>query len=226
MKKNKIIILSALLIFAVNCLYSQKISIVDGYIQQRATISAFGEKYPSYYHGRKSGVNVQLDYKNNFSLLTGVLYSVVYSSNLQRFAVIDSIYTGTVSTYTFGHSLDVPIRAKYTLELPKEWKLFAFAGPNVNVGIAMTQHVDASLNPGTNDLIDDLWGRKYKTGVEDLYKSALIHRINFQLGVGGGVQWKKYQVQAGYDFGVNNLSRMDSHKLRTGGWWVSLAYQF
>ena len=225
MKKNKIIIFSALLIFAVNCLYSQKISIVDGYVQQRATISAFGEKYPSYYHGRKSGVNIQLDYKNNFSLLTGALYSVVYSSNLQGFQS-DSIYTGKVRTYNFGHSIDVPIRAKYSLELPKDWKLFAFAGPNVNIGIAMTQRVEASISPEANNLIKELLGRKYETGTEDLYKSALIHRINFQLGVGGGAQWKKYQIQAGYDFGVNNLSRMDSHKLRTGGWWVSLAYQF
>ncbi len=61
----------------------------------------------------------------------------------------------------------------------------------------------------------------------DLYKKAMISRINFQMGAGGGVQWKNYQLKGGYDFGINSINKVDTSKLlRQSGWYVSLVYQF
>jgi len=72
-------------------------------------------------------------------------------------------------------------------------KVFAFAGPNLNIGLAQQQKIQAdlsntwsaytgitSVNYGDNDLYKD----------NNFYKNALISRINFQMGAGGGVQWK------------------------------------
>ena len=73
----------------------------------------------------------------------------------------------------------------------------------------------------------DEFGNVPTNGSEDLYKNAMISRINFQMGAGGGVQWKNYQLKGGYDFGINSINKVDTSKLfRQGGWYVSLVYQF
>ncbi|MDR0811373.1 MAG: PorT family protein [Paludibacter sp.] len=226
MKKIKILLLSVLLIAAVNCLYSQKFSVEAGYVQPKSVKSAANEGYPNYFHGERIGVNVQFYLKYNFSLLTGALYSVVYGTDTQGPLLSDTIYNGIVRDRTFMHSVSVPLRVNYFVQLPKDIKLFAFAGPNVNIGLGASRDRTVSLTSSLLETFKDEFGMTYKTGVDDLYKNALIHRINFQLGAGGGIQWKNYQLKAGYDFGINNLSRIDIYKLHTSGWWVSFAYQF
>ena len=226
MKKNKIILLSVLFISVLNYSYSQKyhIFIEDGYVQPQSIRSAFNENYSTYAHGRKSGINVQVEFKKNFSLLTGVLSSTVYSSNIQNFKS-DSIYTGKVSTYKFGIYLDVPVQVNYSLKVAKNLNLFAFAGPNVNIGLAMPRHTDASLSPSVSTSLREQLGYTYTTGMDDMYKEGLIHRVNVQLGAGGGIQWKNYQLKAGYDFGINNLNRKNIYKLHDNSWGVSLTYR-
>jgi hypothetical protein len=50
--------------------------------------------------------------------------------------------------------------------------------------------------------------------------------LNLQIGVGGGVQWKKYQVKAGYDWGLNNLNKTSSGNIYQKGLYISFAYDF
>jgi len=59
-----------------------------------------------------------------------------------------------------------------------------------------------------------------------LYKDALLSRLNFQLGIGAGVQWKKYQLKAGYDFGINNLNRLSTGNMHQDGLSVTLGINF
>ena len=54
----------------------------------------------------------------------------------------------------------------------------------------------------------------------------MIHRMNFQLGVGGGIQYKNYQLKSGYDFGIHSINAVDTGSLYQGGWYISLSYQF
>lgn len=173
----------------------------------------------SYFNGGRIGATVEFDLKHNFSFLTGALYSLVYSNKVQNYTVSDS-----VRYKTFAHSIDIPLQVNYNLALGKNLKLIAFAGPNLNIGLAQPQKIQVFMN-------DDL---KKFTGIKameyadnDLYKNALIHRINFQMVLGGGVQWKDYQVKGGYNFGINSINRIDSSlSLRQSGWFVSVAYQF
>ncbi|MBP1676813.1 MAG: hypothetical protein H6Q20_1372 [Bacteroidetes bacterium] len=197
---------------------AQKYSIEAGFISPKQSGKNFSTNY---FNGVRLGVNAEFELKHNFSLLTGALYSVVYAEKMQRYSA-DSV------TYkTYGHFIDVPLRISYSLKLNKNLKLFGFVGPNINIGLAQPRKTNAQLSETTTELIDDLYGTAPKSGTEDLYKNALIHRINFQMGAGGGVQWKNYQLKAGYDFGINSINKIDSSKLlRQSGWYVSLVYQF
>lgn len=173
----------------------------------------------SYFNGGRIGGTVEFELKHNLSLLTGALYSLVYSNKVQNYT-----YTDSVRYKTFAHSIDIPIQVNYNLSLNKNLKLIAFAGPNINIGLAQPQKIEVYM---TNDLINFTGIDSKDYADNDLYKNALIHRLNFQMVLGGGVQWKDYQVKGGYSFGINSINRIDSSmSLRQSGWFVSVAYQF
>lgn len=174
----------------------------------------------SYFNGGRIGGTVEFDLKHNFSFLTGALYSLVYSNKVQNYTFTDS-----VRYKTFAHSIDIPLQINYNLPLGKNLKLIAFAGSNINVGLAQPQKVQVFMTNEQKSFYPNITDKEYADN--DLYKNALIHRINFQMVLGGGVQWKDYQVKAGYNFGINSINRIDSGQtLRQSGWFVSLAYQF
>lgn len=198
---------------------AQKIGLEIGSVNPKQSGSAFSTNY---FNGGRLGVTAEFGLKKNFSLLTGALYSVVYSSKTQYYTSDDS-----VKYSTFNHSVDIPLRINYTLPLFKDFKIFAFAGPNLNIGLAQPRKTTAVLSNTTLAVFTELGQTPPKNGTEDLYKNALINRINFQMGAGGGVQWKNYQLKGGYDFGINSINKIDSGKLlHQGGWYVSLVYQF
>jgi len=163
----------------------------------------------TYFNGIRLGGTAEFDLKNNLSLLTGVLYNFVYSFKIQGYPNSKS-----VSYESFGHFVDIPLRITYTYPLTKDLKIFGFAGPNLNIGLGQTMKTTSTVSS-----IPD--------ALSDLYKDAVLNRLNFQLGAGGGVQWKTYQFKAGYDFGINNLNKVSgAGNLNQKGWYVSVAYQF
>ena len=206
------------MVLSIGILSAQTYRLEVGFVSPK---QSGAELSTNYFNGGRLGVTAEFGLKHNFSLLTGALYSLVYSNKVQYYSSTDSV------TYkTFGHSIDIPLRLTYTLPLSKNLKVFGFAGPNINVGIAQPRKTTAVLSSSLREVIDE-FGNVPTNGTEDLYKSAMISRINFQMGAGGGVQWKNYQLKGGYDFGINSINKVDTSKLfRQGGWYVSLVYQF
>ena len=206
------------MVLSIGILSAQTYRLEVGFVSPKQSGAEFSTNY---FNGGRLGVTAEFGLKHNFSLLTGALYSLVYSNKVQYYSSTDSV------TYkTFGHSIDIPLRLTYTLPLSKNLKVFGFAGPNINVGIAQPRKTTAVLSSSLVQVIDE-FGNVPTNGTEDLYKSAMISRINFQMGAGGGVQWKNYQLKGGYDFGINSINKVDTSKLfRQGGWYVSLVYQF
>ena len=206
------------MVLSIGILSAQTYRLEVGFVSPKQSGAEFSTNY---FNGGRLGVTAEFGLKHNFSLLTGALYSLVYSNKVQYYSSTDSV------TYkTFGHSIDIPLRLTYTLPLSKNLKVFGFAGPNINVGIAQPRKTTAVLSSSLREVIDE-FGNVPTNGTEDLYKNAMISRINFQMGAGGGVQWKNYQLKGGYDFGINSINKVDTSKLyRQGGWYVSLVYQF
>jgi len=212
----KLILVS--MVLSIGILSAQTYRLEVGFVSPK---QSGAELSTNYFNGGRLGVTAEFGLKHNFSLLTGALYSLVYSNKVQYYSSTDSV------TYkTFGHSIDIPLRLTYTLPLSKNLKIFGFAGPNLNIGIAQPRKTTAVLSSSLVQVIDE-FGNVPTNGSEDLYKNAMISRINFQMGAGGGVQWKNYQLKGGYDFGINSINKVDTSKLyRQGGWYVSLVYQF
>ena len=162
----------------------------------------------TFFNGIQLGGTAEFDLKNQFSLLTGVLYNFVYSDKLQKYPNATS-----VKYVSYGHFLNIPLHVTYTYPFSKSLKAFGYAGPNINVGLYQTVNATSDVSYVPSQF-------------SDLYKDAILNRLNFQVGVGAGVQWKKYQLKAGYDFGINNLNRLDTGTQHQNGWYVSFGLNF
>lgn len=170
------------------------------------------------YHVIKGGVNVEFPIKKGFGIETGLKYAFAFGNREQIYA-----HSDTASFNYSGHFLDVPVRLTYTLPIFWGMKLFAYAGPNFNIGLAQTEDVKFTptvLDPApTNPLNLPI------TGSYNLYDNNLS-RFNIQLGAGGGLQWKNYRIKSGYDWGLNNVSRNKNRPQKMKGWVIALEYQF
>ena len=162
----------------------------------------------TYFNGIQLGGTAEFDLKNQFSLLTGVLYNFVYSDKIQKYP------NSTRVTYvSYGHFLNIPLHVTYTYPFSKSLKAFGYAGPNINIGLYQTVNATSDVSYVPSQF-------------SDLYKDALLYRLNLQIGIGGGVQWKRYQLKAGYDFGINNLNRLDTGSMHQNGLSVTLGINF
>lgn len=161
----------------------------------------------TFLNGNQLGFSVAIPLKNNFSLLTGALYTIAYNDKLQGYPNSTEVHY-----YTFGQFADVPLRAMYTLPLSKSFSIFAYAGPNLNIGLFQKEVRTSSysqISPATTNLYADS-----------------LYRVNLQLGVGGGIQWNKVILKGGYDFGILNVNQTATDKLYQRGWYATLGYEF
>ena len=60
----------------------------------------------------------------------------------------------------------------------------------------------------------------------EVYNDNVLRRLNLQLGAGGGIQWRKYSLKSGYDFGILDLYKSKTESLHQSGWFVSFGYEF
>ena len=162
----------------------------------------------TYFNGLKVGLTSELPLKNNFSLLAGVLYNLVYSDKMQ--IKPSSTFTDYV---TYGHFINVPVHLLYNLPVSKNLNFFGFGGLTLNYGLTQIQSIVSTYN-------NAIYG--IPSAYTNLYKSNL-NQLDLQVGVGGGVEFKKYQLKAGYDWGVLNINKLTTGSLNQKGWYVSFA---
>jgi len=158
----------------------------------------------TYFNGIKIGLTTELPIKNDFSLLAGVLYNLVYSDKLSNYP-----NSTQVNSLSYGHFLSVPIMANYNFPVTKDLKFIGFAGPTLNLGLSQARNSISTVST-------------ISTSYTDLYKSSVLNRLDLQVGVGAGVQFRKYQLKAGYDYGLLNVNKL-SGNLYQKGWYVSLS---
>jgi hypothetical protein len=197
-----------------------------GYVQHSQRTRKLS--YPQLYlDGFRFGATFTFLLPMHFSLQTGLLYTFTYGKNEQHWRSMDIAETQTemLQNKVYEHNLTVPARVYYTIPLWKQLNLFFFTGLQINVGISEDVHVTKSLSPTT-----EAWLIGQGIPVEDCNRMDRDRtRINAQWGLGGGIEWDRYRLQAGYDFGLNNLAKKNGASYRymaEWGWFVSFSYRF
>lgn len=218
---NKYIKVVTTLVFAAFCAFpidaedvkKTTFRIEAGYIQPYQ----FGEGYrTTYFHGGKIGATVDFDIKYGMSIQTGLYYLMAYGTNSQSYPHLSEYVDYSTTMY----QLDIPVRFSYTIKIWKDLSLFAFAGPTFNIGLAMPEKADAHLSAITEEMTG------IQSGTTNLYCKKVLP-FNFMLGAGGGIQWKNYRLQSGYDFGMHNIYRNTyGYVMKQWNWFASFSYAF
>jgi len=204
MKKTlKSILVIALVALSMN-VNAQSVGIQAGYVSSTQTdndaISGF-----------QVGPTAELQIQGNFALQYGISYT--YLSNKETVLGTDINYT--------GHFIDVPVRLKASFPISSDLSLFAFGGPNFQIGIA--ENVKTFTQIGSTDFETNT--NLYKMDEDEDNKNDL-DRLNLQLGVGGGVQFKSVQLKVGYDWGLFDLNKMEDVNMKRSQLTASIGYMF
>lgn len=184
--------------------------------------------YPQLYlDGFRFGATFTFLLPMHFSVQTGLLYTFTYGKNEQhwRSMTIAATQTEVIKNKVYEHNLTVPARVYYTIPLWKQLNLFFYTGLQVNIGIAEDCHITKNLSSAT-----EAWLISLGIPVEDYDRMERDRtRVNAQWGLGGGIEWDRYRLQSGYDFGLNNLAKKNGATYRymaEWGWFVSFSYRF
>lgn len=184
------------------------------------------KNYPDgYLHGGRIGLNVTFCLPLNFGVQTGLLYSLTGNKNTQHYAQADTAaFEQTITNTILEHNFVIPMRVTYTIPLWKKLNLLFYGGPQLQIGLAMTDKVKANLSDKTAAQCQALG---IHTESYDRYASELW-RANIQMGLGAGLEWDKFRLQGGYDFGLNNMVRTKAcpnQQMWEWGWYVSFLYK-
>ena len=121
------------------------------------------------------------------------------------------------------HYLDIPVRLTYSFPLSNDLKLLAFAGPKFAYAIAGSTKVDVNGLPEGAEIDEneamDHYGKK---------DEALFKPFDIKVGGGLGLQYGKYNLKAGYDFGLLNSANTDNkdYSFKSNQFYVTLGFMF
>jgi len=188
-----------------------------------------------YLHGVRLGATVDFLLPYHFSIQTGALATLTFGKNTQKWpsGFIDengyNDYENTQKNFLQNDilqlQLTIPVRAYYNITLWRKLRMFFFAGPQLQIGLTNYYKVQKNLSITANQWLEK---NEIKTSDYDRYIEKQLYRTNIQFGLGGGFEWDRYRLQAGYDFGLNNILRANAslnHKMNEWGWMCTFSYK-
>ena len=205
----KKIILTLALVAAAATSASAQFGIGAGYLNSSMKESSSSESLAlngAYIEGTYS-----LPLADGLCFVPGLRYSFATTSDVSALEIEDFKAAGIDITMN-EHYVSVPLMFQYGYDLGGA-KLFAFAGPTLNAGLASSLSVKLDIAGFTGD--EDV----------DLFKDV-FNRFDVSVGGGLGVEFSNIQVKAGYDFGLLNKSTDDRSKLNCKQLRVGVAYLF
>ena len=180
-----------------------------------------------YQHGLRLGATVDFNLPHRFSIQTGALVTLTYGLNSQHWRSVTSESTQVerMDHHIVQLQLTIPVRVYYNIKLWKKLNMFFYAGPQLQIGLMNYDKINNLTSPGVTEWLE---AQNLRTTSYERYMAKDVYRTNIQFGLGGGFEWDRYRVQAGYDFGLNNLQRntaVPTHKLYEWGWMVAFSYK-
>lgn len=181
-----------------------------------------------YQHGMRLGATVDFNLPYRFSIQTGALATLTYGVNKQHWASLtqESAQVEVLNHHIVQLQLTIPARAYYNIKLWKKLNMFFYAGPQLQLGLTNYDIIDNQTSALCTQYIESL--NQLATD-HDRYVNKELYRVNVQFGLGGGFEWDRYRLQAGYDFGLNNLLKtpiVPEEKIYEWGWMVAFSYKF
>ncbi len=133
-------------------------------------------------NGFYAGVSYNLPIVGFVGITPGLYYSMLFSN--------DSEFNGQLGAKVREHFINVPVYLNVGFGLGENARLFVFAGPTAQIGLASTIEVSVAGNNSPK---------------VDRYDNNNYSRTNLLLGGGLGLNLYRFQITAGFDQGLFNL---------------------
>jgi len=161
--------------------------------------------------GFKLGVIGEYSFNEYFALTPGVVFKQRGAKG--ELSLSDGWSSYAVKSSTNINYLQIPINAKVSVPINRDFKVFGVAGPYVAFGLS-GKETDELKSNGVNvgKITFDLFSGDVSSGnlflddvLEDYSKYSKLKRSDFGLTFGGGMEYKKIFVSIQYDLGLSNL---------------------
>ncbi len=181
-----------------------------GYVNSTATTKINSNSTSTSANGFYVGVNYKAELAPGLSFNPGIYYEFLSSSEGINRGIAKS--DATVKE----HYVNVPFHVSYAMNFTPDFKLFVYAGPTANVGIASnTKYTVSTIVGGGSETINNY---------DDDYDYA---RFDVMLGGGIGAElMNMFRVNVGYDWGLVNRYSSDNVSLHRNRLTAGIAYVF
>ena len=151
------------------------------------------------------GGSYNLEIVGGLGVAPGIYFDMTTKKEENKLAGITSTTNSTMM------DINIPIMLNYKLTFGDDFAVFAFAGPDVVLGLsAKTKTVTKTEGISGEITTEDDWYKKEN-------KPFDTYRTRFDLGVmfGAGVQFSSFRLEAGYELGL--LNRLGEKESNVGG---------
>ncbi len=188
MKKILATVLAASMMLLGTQAFAQ-VSVNAGYLN--STLST--ENSSSNANGAYAGLSFNLPIAGGLAIAPGVYYSMITS---KQTASVGTIFSGS-GTF-MEHAINVPLYLNFGTNMASDMRIFLFAGPTFQYGLASTTKYDANVA-----------GISGSTTTNN-YDNENYNRMNVYLGGGVGFQIASLLITVGYDYGMMNQIKGDN----------------
>lgn len=150
---------------------------------------------PTTYNGFKVGFAYDATIVAGFGYTIGLNYT--FAANKADWKSVGSNTYPRAYASQMYHQLEIPVDWQYKFEIAKKTWFMLYTGPTLQCGLSFNQKTHTQIQPDADIAIS----------VNNKYDSQNINalkRINVTWGIGAGLQYERYFIRGGYDFGIIN----------------------
>ena len=150
---------------------------------------------PTVLNGFKVGVVYDATIVKGFGYTLGLNYT--FGANTSEWKKVGILDYPRKQKQELYHQLEIPVDWQYKFEIANKTYLMLYTGPTLQVGLSYKQNTRTQMtSSGETASVD-----------KDVYTMDgvfALKRLNVTWGVGAGLQYERYFLRGGYDFGLIN----------------------
>ena len=200
----KKIIISLAIAIAATVSASAQVSVGAGYLNQTNKTTVSNNSSSRALNGFYAGVDLGYGLGYGLSIVPGVYYGYIAGKTTALEGVAEANYV--------RHDIAIPVNAKYGIDILDALNVFAYAGPQFNIGLASTSTATvAGISKSINNFDEN--------GAE--------RRFDLSIGVGLGFDVADLiRINLGYNFGLLNRANSENVVTKANTLHVGLAVLF
>lgn len=225
MKLRNVILGSLLGVFALGATANAQIGFIVRGGYQAANITGLNPK-GEILHGGRAGVAADITVydggMSRISIQPGVDFAMK-GYQYKKETKIGETTLGANASQTLYY-VDIPVLANFAFDLGNDLGVFVNAGPYLGVGVSGTSKGGIQIGD---------WKPESKSDIKPFDKDGVYNRLDWGAQVGAGVEYNRFQVGVGTQFGIGDIRSQkvkDAMKggdaLRNSNFFVTVGYRF